>query len=456
MPSDSASESPGIGDLLARFSHGEATPQEVVYDCIRRIQAADDRLGSVESLHPGALAAAGESESRWKSGTPRPLEGVPFGVKDVFEIAGSVTTFGSAEFVYRRSVSTADAIQRLLDAGAVLVAKLRTYEFAAGPNDLTRNPWSLDRSSGGSSSGPAAAVGAGLLPLTIGTDTGGSVRVPAAWCGVVGLKPTLGAVSCKGVAALSWTLDHVGPLTRSVADAARAFEVLAERSPLRGQPLEFESLSGLRMGVPSNWFMDRCESEVRDLADGAVRTLASLGAEVVQVRFPILSGLDPDALKHILVGVEAASLHEPERDRWSEFGRAFHEILVSGSAVSGLDYVRALRLRALMIDEMTTTFGDLDFFVSPTSCIVAPPVGAEEVNIDGEDVPLGKIVARNTSIFNVCGFPALSVPCGVTGDGLPVGLQISASPDMEPMCFRVGAILESSLRLQRTPPAWAS
>lgn len=439
-----------IADLLASYRSLVRRPSDEVAETLDRLRLADARLGVLHRLLADeALAAAAESDQRWQAGTARPLEGVPFAAKDNIQVEGSITTFGSPLFQNHQPAITATAVERLRAAGAILVAKLATYEFASGPNDHTHNPWDTTRSSGGSSSGPASAVGAGLLPLALGTDTGGSIRVPAAWCGAVGLKATYGRISRTGVAPLSWTLDHVGPLTTTVADAAYALSALAGFDPadpysthatVEDWPaLLDQDVTGLTVGRPTDWFFEICQPEVASAVDAAIEHLRTLGVRVVPVDLPLLRSFNPDTLKHALVGAESASYHEANLDRLPEYGDTFARILATGRELSAVEYLRALRTRPLVQAAVDKALSDVDALVTPTSCFTAPPLGDDTVEISGIRYPLGQVAARNTSVFNISGHPALTLPCGLSpADGLPVGLQIVAAPWREDICLRLG------------------
>jgi aspartyl-tRNA(Asn)/glutamyl-tRNA(Gln) amidotransferase subunit A len=445
----------GIGELLDGFRRGEFSPLDVLESRLNRVRSNDDAVGAVENWLEDAHSHVEAASRRWQEGHPRALEGIPFGVKDIIQVQGTPTTFGSAEFQGYRSQTTAEVVRALRSAGAVLVAKLATYEFAGGPNERTKNPWDLGKRPGGSSSGSAAAIAARYLPLAIGTDTGGSIRVPSSWCGVVGLKPTYGRVSCAGIAPLSWTLDHVGPLTMTVQDAMLALAAMSgERHPtaLRPDPGGISRLDGVRLGRPGNWFFDDCETEIETLVDQAFAELADAGATIVELDIPILHDLDPDIVKHVIVGAEAASFHEPMRERWSGYTDTFAANLEFGVSLAAVDYVRALRLRSSISHGMAAALDGIDAIVTPTSLIAAPDLHADYATIGGRSVLLADVVARNTSVFNICGFPAVTVPCGLTRAGLPAGLQIASAPWREDVCARIGAAFQHRTDHHRTIP----
>ncbi len=447
---------PAVGtaaEMLASFAAGDTTPREVLEQTVDRIRHLDGSIGAVLEVLPAAREVADESSRRWRTGTARPMEGVPFGIKDNIQVEGSRTSFGSAPFRDHVARTTAPVVTRLRDAGAVLTARLATYEFAAGPTDDTANPWDLSRRSGGSSSGPSAALAARFLPIALGTDTGGSIRVPAAWCGVAGLKPTYGLVPLDGVAPLSWSLDHIGPMARSARDLAAALRALTGRG--YADP-DAATLQGLTLGRPATWFFENCEDGVLAAVEQALDDLARAGATIRDVDIPVMHRIDADLIKHILVGAEAASFHDEMRDRWTEYTPGLHDLLTFGTGLSATDYVRAQRLRVPLFDGVQDALRDVDALVMPTSGVVAPRRDAETITVDGRAQPLGEVVARNTSVFDITGHPALTVPCGFTVDGLPVGLQIVAAPWHDATCLAVGHALQLLTDHHSQAPALAS
>ncbi|MDQ7903567.1 amidase [Phytohabitans sp. ZYX-F-186] len=449
---------PGVADLLAGYAAGTVTPRDAVEECLAVIDATEPALGAVVNLLAGAArAAADEATRRWRDGTARPLEGIPYGLKDTIDTAGVRTEYGSALHKGHVPERDAEVHRRLVDAGAVLVAKLATYELEAGKNGRTRNPFDLARNSGGSSSGPCASVGAGQLPLAIGSDAGGSIRVPAAWCGAVGLKPTYGRVSRRGAVSCSWTLGHLGPITRSARDAALALNAIAGHDPLdpysADAPVDADyaarfdqDLTGVRVGVPENWFEEVCEPAVAVAVAAAREVLAAAGATLVPVALPLLRRINPDALKHLIVPAEAASLHEGYLDRIDEFGDGFRTLLLEGQLVAAPDYLRALRLRRAVQEELAAVFATVDALATPGSVVTAPLLDQDTTTVDGVEYPLTALVARTTSVFNVAGNPAVVVPCGADERGLPVSLQIATPPWREAECLRIADAYQARSR----------
>jgi aspartyl-tRNA(Asn)/glutamyl-tRNA(Gln) amidotransferase subunit A len=432
------------------------SPLEVVRACLARIEAIDDQISAVVTLcRDDALAGAKQSEARWKAGTQLPLDGIPFGLKDLIYTDGIRTTGGSLMYqnlVPRTSATVAD---RLTDAGGVLLAKVHTWEFAADgvPLGYTRNPWSLSHMAGGSSSGSAAAVCAREMPLAIGTDTGGSIRVPTSFCGITSMKPTLGRVPRYGVMPLSWTLDHVGPMARSAGDVALALEVIAGHDPRDPSsataPVDHYSadldggVAGLRLGVPSNWFFDICDPQVKAAADAAIKVLESAGMVVSEVRVPILDQVNPVTLLWLITNPEAASLHEVNTDDIALYSHDNARHIVSGRAELAVDYLRALRLRAVIQRDFETVFDTVDCLITPGTPSVAPLIETDQSivpgwSLIGEDrYPWLEVCGRTTCVFNLAGMPALTFPSGFNADGLPMGIQLAAGPYQEATILRI-------------------
>lgn len=412
-------------DLLADYASGTVRPSEVVLQSLHDLESTD--LGVLEEpLTEMAIRLAEHSDRRYQNSSSLPLDGIPFGVKDIIHIEGTPITFGSSEERPHVSKTTATAVTRLMAAGAIPVAKLKTYEFAAGPNDFTVNPHDPQRMSGGSSSGSAAAVGAGLLPIALGTDTGGSVRVPAAWCGAVGIKPTFGLVSRYGVAPLSWTLDHVGVLSQTPVGARMAVDVLEGRDsfdPYSAKPRRpHDSIEeATRIGVPSAWFEGFAQSDIVASLDAATAAAIERDWEIIEIDLPEINTLNPDIIKHVLVSAEAASLHESSS---RVYGEKFTDLLQRGERLWARDYTKALRMRSVLQMSVERALDNCDLLLTPTCPITAPVRGTETVDLAQRLHTLGTVVARYTSLFNITGHPAVTFPGGTDSHGLPIGLQL--------------------------------
>ncbi len=461
-----------VVELLDGYRAENFSPLEVVDACVGRIDAIDDRLHAVMTMVTAdARRAAHESEMRWRSGKPLPLDGVPYGLKDIIHTAGIRTTGGSR--VYERMVPDMNAtvVDRLSAAGAILLAKVHTWEFAADgvPFPFPRNPWNLEHMAAGSSSGSAAAVGAREMPLAIGTDTGGSIRVPTAFCGITSMKPTYGRISRHGVMPISWTLDHVGPMARSAMDVALTLENVAGFDPLdptsARQPVPAYSkrigggVKGLKLGVPENWFFEFCDPQVEKAARRAIAQLEEHGAEVRGVRIPILDELDPVGVEWLIVNPECASLHEVNSDRIALYTGEFTAHILDGRMVLAIDYLRALRLRNLIQRDFEKVFDEVDALVMPGALSVAPRVEREDsvfeawAIVGDKRYPWLDILMRTTCVFNVTGLPALTLPSGFNDQGLPTAIQVVARPYGEETCLAIGHAFQQATTHHLASPA---
>ncbi len=450
----------------------ELSPVELVRAVLDRIEAYGERINAYIALHAEeAIQAARHAEDALVQRHPLgPLHGVPLAVKDLFFEEGLPTTAGSRvlqDFVPRED---ATVIRRLREAGAVLLGRLNLHELAYGVTNENphfgpvRNPWKLSRVAGGSSGGSAAAVAASLCLASLGTDTGGSIRIPAACCGVVGVKPTYGRVSRHGVLPLAWSLDHVGPITKSVEDAALLLEVLAGRDPRdpTTSPLAVPAYSGMlggglegvRVGVPTGFFTDPVEIDPAVLAavQGAIHVMESVGASITEVSMPFLR--HAPAVQFLTLATEASANHGwLLRTRGRELGLDVRRRLELGEFVAAPLYVRAQQARRRLVREFADVFRDADLLVTPTLPVVAPPLGAETVAIQGVQKRIQPTLTRFTGPLNLTGLPAISLPCGTDDDGLPVGLQMVGRPFDEATLLRAAYAYEEVSRLRtRRPP----
>jgi aspartyl-tRNA(Asn)/glutamyl-tRNA(Gln) amidotransferase subunit A len=440
--------------VAASMTSGEISPIEVMDNLLTRIATLDPEVSAYVVLNSAALAEAERCTEELKRGSRRgPLHGVPIAVKDNYLTADMVTTAGSHAPGYTFAREDAAAVARLRAAGAILVGKTRTHEFAWGTETPpTRNPWDPSRIPGGSSGGSAAALAARMAYGALGSDTGGSIRIPASLCGVVGLKPTFGRVSRTGVVPHSWSLDHAGPLALSVRDAALLLNVLAghdARDPGSANvpvPDYTESLSagvaGLRVGVCRNHFFGSNEAEVEAQVERAIADLAGLGAQVIDFEVPNLKyGLGA------IFAIELASssaYHDRGLQRGATAAMAddVRTLVEIGRLVSASDYLKAEQLRTCLIEDFKAVFERVDVMVVPASPVTAWQRGQTTVVTGGmEESPLAASW-RLTYPFNLTGLPALSVPCGFDSRGLPVGLQIVGKPFDEATILRVAQTYE--------------
>lgn len=440
----------GVAELLDAYRDGSTASVDVVEACLRRVASVDhEASGVVTVVEERARREAEISAERWARGVPRPLEGIPFGVKDNLATEGVRTTLGSQRWADWVPEQDAVAVARLRDAGAVLVAKLTTPELAFGDarsGHRARNPWSAEHWTGGSSSGPAVALVDRLVPLALGSDTGGSIRVPSSYCGVSGLKPTRGAVPTAGAATVSWTLDHVGPMARSAVDAGLALDVLRGRAG--SHPA---SVAGVRIGLPTSWFDDTADADVLAATAAASELLGDLGAETapVAVPDPALGGI----AAWVITVAEFAEVNHDWREHVREYTPAAAERLAAGSALAAGDYLRARRVRRDLRARTAEVFDQVDLLLTPATPTAAPRVvpPLEDLWADGDRMWLER-VARNLILFNLLGLPAAVVPAGLTGDGRPLAMQLVGRPGEDDFVLAVAAAFQAATAHHRAAP----
>jgi aspartyl-tRNA(Asn)/glutamyl-tRNA(Gln) amidotransferase subunit A len=395
---------------------------------------------------------------------PHPLCGIPIALKDLYETRGIRTTAGSRFFTDYVPQADAFTVEKLLTAGAVLLGKLNMHEIALGLTSVNphfgavKNPWALDRIAGGSSGGSAAALAAGLCMGSLGSDTGGSIRVPASLCGCVGLKPTFGRVSVRGVIPLSWNLDHAGPMARRVEDVALLLQTIAGYDPEDAycidKPVDDyisqigEGIKGWRIALASDdYFSERTQPDIRRAVNEAAAVFAKLGATCEAVDF---SGMREAAAANGLMIVSDAALFHEERLRSGpeDFGQDVRQRLQMGAAMPSRDYIKARHTQALFRHELIRFFSDYDLLLTPTTAVAAPPI----IGPDALDQAL--LLTRFTAPFNLTGLPALSVPCGFTTDGLPMGLQICGPPWSEAKILRAAFTYERDAGRHQEKPSF--
>lgn len=457
--------------LAAAVRARELSPVEIVEASLSRIEELDRRLHAFITLDAdGARAAARVLEGDAMAGRWRgPLHGVPLAFKDLCAVPGLPSSGGTRTRDYFQSPDPCTAVVRLLEAGGIALGTLNMTELALGPfgdnahHGDVQNPWRSGHVSGGSSSGSGAAVAAGLVPGALGSDTGGSIRLPAACCGIVGLKPTYGRVSRAGVMPLSWTMDHLGPMARTVRDVALMLGVSAGHDPR--DPTSSERpvpdyvaaldapLSGLHAAVPENHFIDGVEPEVAAAVAAAVRALEGRGMQIDSVRVP-----DPAAITRVcndpIVRAECAATHARLlRERPEALQPVVRSRAESGLAVKAVDYVLALRRRPAIAREfIATAFADADVLITPTTAEPAPTYATAKNGTVADVVARMSAFTRFTRIFNTIGLPALSLPCGFTASGLPLALQIVGRPFDEATVLRVGHAYEQATEWHRRRP----
>jgi aspartyl-tRNA(Asn)/glutamyl-tRNA(Gln) amidotransferase subunit A len=434
-------------DLARMIATKVVSPVEVVRAHLDRIAALDGNLRAFITVSDEtALAAARTAEATLMSGQPvGPLHGVPYALKDLYDTAGLRTTGGSRIFADRVPAGDATVTTRLARAGAILLGKLNMVEFAYGPEGLNphyghaRNPWGggVHRMAGGSSSGSGVAVAAGLAPGALGSDTGGSIRIPASLCGITGLKPTYGRVSRAGVLPLAWSMDHVGPMTRTAADSALMLAAMAGYDPADASSSVLPvpdyvaaltgEVKGLRVGLLRSFFLDGAAPAVRAAVEAAAATLGSAGAVVDEVRLERVT-LVP-AASTAIVGSEALAYHaQMLRTRAADYDPDIARRLRLSAFIGGAHYVRAQQVRALVRDEIDAALARRDVLLAPSTPIVAPAVGERQVELGDGGADVRSALIRFTRPFNLSGHPACAVPCGFTDGGLPIGMQLVGRP----------------------------
>ena len=450
----------GVRDLGRKFRAKQLSPVELTRALLQRIEKLDPGLNAFVTVTADrALADAKAAEAAIARGDARPLLGVPVGYKDIYCTRGIKTTGGSALLESWVPEVDATCVTRWQDAGCVMLGKLITHEFAWGiqtPDHRfkpAKNPWKAGHIPGGSSSGSGTALSAGMMVGATGSDTGGSIRGPASFCGIVGLKPTYGRCSRAGVLTLSWTLDHTGPMARTVDDCAYFLQPLAGHDPLDPASARVavpdyvaalgQSIRGLRIGVVRDYFFDGADAEVARAFDEAMNTLRGLGAEITEVDIPHI--WDAPSFM-VIMASEAFSYHERDlRTQPEKYGDLLRERLMSGGLYTGAEYVQAMRLRERLRNSMLDVLKGVDLFATPTSPKPAPTF--EQMY----DITLG-FPRSNTPPFNLSGLPALALPCGFSSAGLPISLQLTGRPFEETTVMRAGHAYEQATDWHRRRP----
>ena len=459
-----------IASLAAAIRARRISPVEAAQQCLARVERLDGRLRAFITVDAaGALARARVLETEAAAGHWRgPLHGVPLAHKDLFHIGGLPTSCGTKTAEYFFAERDATAVARLIEAGANTLGKLNMAELALGPfgdnahHGDAQNPWRAGHVSGGSSSGSAVAVAAGLALGALGTDTGGSIRLPAACCGIVGLKPTYGRVSRAGAMPLSWAMDHIGPMARTVADVTLLLEVIAGADPedatsspraVPGYVAELERpITGLRIAIPENYYLEGVDSAVAAATRAALAAFERLGARVTSLRLP-----DPQVIhdvSSIIARAESAAVHARIlRERPHELQPAVRARLAVGTRISAHDYLQALRLRARLAREFNEdVFAEVDLLVLP-AIPEPPPTLADATAGEGEAIAarMGRF-SRLTRPWNGLGLPVLAMPGGFAASGLPLGIQIVGRPFDEAAVLRAGHAYERATDWHRRRP----
>lgn len=454
-----------LAQAAAKIRAKELSPVELTEALLARVEEVEPTISAFATLTPDrALEAARVAADEISKGRYRgPLHGVPIGLKDLYEVAGVPNTASSkvrADYVPDEDSAVTEM---LAVAGSVMLGKTHTHEFAYGATTpTTRNPWNTAMTAGGSSGGTGAALAAGLIFAGMGTDTGGSIRIPAAVCGVVGLKPTYGRVPRRGLTSLSWSLDHAGPLARTAEDAAIMLNHVAGYDAADPASVDVPvpdytaaltgDITGLRIGVPTNYFTDNVNPEVTARAAAAVAQLAELGAIVREVEIPMAEAIL--ATEWGLLVPEASAYHQQMlRERGHLYTDEVRTFLEAGELVLATDYIKALRVRTLIRAAFKDLYEGIDVLVAPTVTSPALPLDDLEVTWpDGSTEGATITYVRLSAPGNVTGLPALSMPSGFTEDGLPTGIQIIGRPFDEATVLNVGHAYEGGTDWPRLAP----
>jgi aspartyl-tRNA(Asn)/glutamyl-tRNA(Gln) amidotransferase subunit A len=454
-----------ITHAAAGLRRREFSPVELTKACIERIDAIDGKLHSFITVTADlALRQAAQAQQELSAGKNRgPLHGIPIALKDLYMTKGIRTTCHSAVLEHWIPDHDATAVVKLQEAGTILLGKLGMHEFAFGgpsvdaPFPAVKNPWNTAHIPGGSSSGSGAALAAGLCYGALGSDTGGSIRTPSSHCGIVGIKPTYGRVSRYGVVPLSWSLDHAGPMARSVEDCAILLQAIAGYDPRDPASANVavpdfrarlrDDIKGLRVGVPrANWFDENkgIDPETEAVFDNALKTLESLGAVIVEIDGKAFS-IARKANQTILV-CEAYAYHENTLQATPmNFGSSVRRRMLEGAFLSAADYITAQRARSILNQQIRANFSRVDVFATPSA--PRPPEAFESMDPNEQNLR-----PNFTNPFNLTGLPSISVPCGFTSGGLPVGLQVIAQPFEEATCFRVAYAYEQATEWHNKRP----
>ena len=432
-----------IGELASQLRAGEIS-------AARLLQCYADRIATLNATSKAFISldidrARATAESLAIGPADSLLKGIPYACKDLFDVKGMVTTGGSRMLADNIAEHDADVVNRMNQAGAIFIGKNNLHEFAygaTGENDLygtTPNPYDQSRLAGGSSSGSAAALGYGLCAAALGTDTGGSVRAPAALCGLVGFKPTFGRISTEGVIPYSWTLDHVGTLTRNAADTALLFNTLASNV----QTPAAVKLEALRIGIPEGFFFERADTEILDSINRLMNFFRSTGAKLIPVTMPSMEHSRTVSLTVQMP--EALSYHNRYLEqRGHLYSQDFRAGLALGQCLLAEQYIRAKRFIESYRRDMDRVFDGVDLLLTPATPVIAPKIGTVEVIVDGQAEPAGNAITRYTSFFNMTGHPAITLPCGMHSEGLPIAAQLIGKHYGDEQLIATATLIESS------------
>jgi|TARA_B110001454_G_scaffold206697_1_gene217365 aspartyl-tRNA(Asn)/glutamyl-tRNA(Gln) amidotransferase subunit A len=451
----------GAGDLSKLVQSKEISPVEIIEAHLTRIDATEPVLNSfITLLADQARKSARQAEKDIQAGRYKgPLHGIPVALKDLYNTGGVRTTSGSRIFDTFIPTEDCTVAAKFHQAGAILLGKLNMHQFAYGPTGENpdyghmHNPWNPDMVTGGSSGGSGSAASAGQCTITTGSDTGGSIRIPAALCGIVGLKPTYGLVSRYGLSSLSWSLDHPGPMTRTVEDTAITMNVIAGHDPKDVASAKVDipdytsaltgDVKGLRIGIVKEYFEAPLDPQVRKAVMDAISLLESMGAEIKEVSYPMFN--QSQAISSTVLMAEATAYH---RDLLEKDGHQLYEPvrqrLEAGLFISAAEYLRAQQARSIFDQQGRRLLDEVDLLAGPTEPVTAPEILASKVMAGEQEVGVVGALTQYTRPYNINGFPAISVPCGFSDDGMPIGLQLAGRPFDELTVLRAAHAYEQA------------
>jgi aspartyl-tRNA(Asn)/glutamyl-tRNA(Gln) amidotransferase subunit A len=451
----------GAGDLSKLVQSKEISPVEIIEAHLTRIDATEPMLNSfITLLADQARKSARQAEKDIQAGRYKgPLHGIPVALKDLYNTGGVRTTSGSRIFDTFIPSEDCTVAAKFHQAGAILLGKLNMHQFAYGPTGENpdyghmHNPWNPDMVTGGSSGGSGSAAAAGQCTITTGSDTGGSIRIPAALCGIVGLKPTYGLVSRYGLSSLSWSLDHPGPMTRTVEDTAITMNVIAGHDPKDVASAKVDipdytsaltgDVKGLRIGIVKEYFEAPLDPQVRKAVMDAISLLESMGAEIKEVSYPMFN--QSQAISSTVLMAEATAYH---RDLLEKDGHQLYDPvrqrLEAGLFISAAEYLRAQQARSIFDQQGRRLLDEVDLLAGPTEPVTAPEIMASKVMAGEQEVGVVGALTQYTRPYNINGFPAISVPCGFSDDGMPIGLQLAGRPFDELTVLRAAHAYEQA------------
>jgi aspartyl-tRNA(Asn)/glutamyl-tRNA(Gln) amidotransferase subunit A len=453
-----------LATLAKSIREKEVSPVETAAALLKRIEKVDKKLNAfITVLHDEVMTSAKQSEQEVMDGKIRgPLHGVPVGLKDIVYTKGIRTTMGSESFKNHLPGYDAAVVEKLKGAGALIIGKLNTHQFAYGPTGdrsyygPSRNPYDTNRITGGSSGGSGAAVAAGLCYGALGTDTGGSVRIPSACCGIVGMKPTFGRVSKYGVFPLSWTLDHVGPMTRTVRDNAIMLSVMSGHDPrdpysIQRDPEDFtrhlhEDIKGSVIGIPTGFYFENVDEEILASMREVISLFKSLGAQIKEVAIPYI--YEAWQAHQVVLRSEAFAIHKErvasEPDKYDDLVK---ERILTGQDTKAYEYVDAEQLRIKSVQGFHKVLQEVDVILAPTLAILPTEVFQTEITRYGERRLVRGEITRLTGPTDLNGLPSLTVPCGFSPQGLPIGFQLIGGRLNEAKVYQFGHAFETACQI---------